>query len=387
MRGVCGIDIDKDKVFISLASEQRREINFLKEIEIAHTDGGFLEYLKKNSETLDRVIKEEEKRLSLKVEDIFINLPRQWEKKRLVEDVIPLKRRKKINPSDLAAAKRRIADIFLDWDDFCIHNFILNCEIDGNMYGHLPLGVEAKKVRMKALLVWVKDKLRKEVEDVFDNLDRNFSGFICSDASSLAASFPQGYVNSSKNTLCVLNIGYDSSDFIVYKEGALDFGRDFDFGEKKIIQAIEKRFLLSSSLAKEVFCRYISFKNVPYYKEISIKKENTYINLSTQAVNSFVREYIKGELNFILEKIKQKINSNSFTLSFIGRLTGKEGFFSFVKEFFSSPIEVILPLCRKSLSSSFGCLKYGADRFLEFEYNRESLPFWQRFRNIYKEYF
>ncbi|MBU1121748.1 MAG: hypothetical protein ABIH71_03425 [Candidatus Omnitrophota bacterium] len=390
MKGICGIDIDRDNVFISFAAVNRGRINFLKEIEVgAICDDGFLDYFKKNSERLNKSIMVEEKRLSIKVDDVFLNLPRQLEKKRVVEDVVPFKKRKKINPPDLIMAKKHIADIFLDWDDFCIHNFVLGCEIEGKLYPTLPIGVPAKKIKLKSLLVWVKDKLHREVEDIFDNVDRRFGGFVSSDASSFTASFPEGYIRKNdKDIFCVINIGYDNSHFVVCRAGALEFGKEFDFGSKKIIAAIEKRFLLSPVLANEVFARYISFKNVPYYKEISIKKSNTYTNLSTQAVNSFVREYIKGEVNFMLEKIKQKVGIESFILSFVGRLNAKEGFYSFLKDFIPYQVKVFSPTGHnKSVSSSFGCLKYGMHRFLELEYCRKQESFWERFLKVYKEYF
>jgi cell division ATPase FtsA len=390
MRGVCGIDIDRDKIFVSFAAlGSEKKINFLREVEVdsSFQKENFLEHLRRNSENLNQVIEAAENELSLKVERIFLNLPRGVENRKQVEDVIPLKRRKRIAVQDLMSAKKYLADIFLDWDDFCVHHFVLNYEIGGDIYRQPPIGKEAKKIKIKSLLVWIKDRLRKEAEDIFDNLGREFGGFVSSNVSIFSTPFTTGYVEKYKESaFCVINIGYENTRFVVYKDGKLELEKEICFGSRSIEQAIEKRFFLNPTLAKEVFLRYTSFKNVPYFKEVSIKKGNNYINLSIQALNSFVREYIKNEVNKIIFEIKRKVPEGSMVVSFIGRLNIKEGYLSFLKSFFPQDVKVFLSTAHNSLSSSFGCLKYGVFPFWE-NYYRKRQRFFQRFLNVYKEYF
>lgn len=389
MRGICGITVDQDKIFVSFSSFKGEKAVFMEEaaLDISYQQGGFLECLKQNTEALSCKIIDREKQLSLKTEKVFISLPLGLVNKRLVEDIIPLKKEKKIIPQDLISAKKYLADIFLDWDDFCVHNFILNYEVDGQVYETLPLGVKAKKIKVKALLLWVKDQLCKDAEDFVDNLGKNFGGFIWENVSILTASFTEGYIEKYKrNIFCAVNIGYEMSQYVIYRVGRIVTGAEFNFGLKQIVQALEKKFFLTFSLAQEMFWQYVSFKDVPYFKEISIKSENSYMKFSVQAINSFVKEYIKGEIIPVLDNIRVVIESDDeMIISFLGRMSAKEGFLNFVKTFLPAGIAVV-SIEKSGVSSSFGCSQYGIYRFLEEDYKRKQNLF-QRAVNIYKEYF
>lgn len=376
-------------MFISFSSFKGEKAVFREEaaLDISYKEGGFLECLKQNAEALSRKIIEKEKQLSLKTEKVFINLPQGLVNKRLVEDIIPLKKKKRIIPRDLISTKKYLADIFLDWDDFCVHNFILNYEIDGQLYEMLPLGVKAKKIKVKAMLLWVKDQLRKEAEDIVDHLGKNFGGFICEDISILAASFSEGYLEKyKKNIFCAVNIGYEMSQYVIYGAGKIVTGAKFNFGLKQVIQALEKNFFLTFSLAQETFGQYVSFKDAPYFKEISIKSENNYMKFSAQTINSFVKEYIKGELIPVLENIRAVLGSDDeMIISFLGRMSAKDGFLDFIKTFLPGGITGV-SIDKNGVSSSFGCSRYGICRFLEEDDKRKQNLF-QRAFNIYKEYF
>lgn len=389
MRGICGITVDHDKIFVSFSSFKGGKAVFMEEaaLDVFCKEGRFLECLKQNSEALSCKIIEKEKQLSLKTEKVFINLPQGLVNKRLVEDIIPLKKKKKIVSHDLISTKKYLADIFLDWDDFCVHNFILNYEVDGQLYDTFPLGVKAKKIKVKALLLWVKDQLCKEAEDIVDNLGKNFGGFIWEDISVLTASFTKGYIEKhNRNIFCAVNIGYKMSQYVIYRAGKIAAGEEFDFGLNQIIQALEKNFFLTFSLAQEMFSQYVSFKDTPYFKEVSIKSENNYMKFSVQTINSFVKEYIKGKIIPVLDNIRVNLESgDEMIISFSGRMSSKDGFLNFVKTFLPAGITGV-SMEKSGVSSSFGCSQYGIYRFLEEDYKRKQSLFQKAF-NIYQEYF
>lgn len=390
MRGICGITVEQDKIFVSFSSFKGEKAVFLEEavLDISYQEGGFLECIKRHTEALNCKIIEKEKQFSLKIEKVFINLPPELANKKLVEDIIPLKKEKIIISQDLISAKKYLADIFLDWDDFCVHNFILNYEVDGQVYDTLPLGVKAKKIKVKALLLWVKDQLRKQAEDIVDNLGKNFGGFIWENISILTASFTEGYIEQyKKNIFCAVNIGYETSQYVIYRAGKIVTGEKFDFGLKQIVQALEKKVFLTFSLAQEMFWQYVSFKDAPYFKEISIKSENNYMKFSAQTINSFVKEYIKGEIIPVLENIRAVGGSeDEITISFLGRISAKDGFLNYIKTFLPAGMITVATIRNSGVSSSFGCSQYGIYRFLEEDYNRKQNMF-QKAVNIYKEYF
>ena len=121
-----------------------------------------------------------------------------------------------------------------------------------------------------------------------------------------------------------------------------------------------------------------------YFKEITVKRDSGYINLSTQTLNSFIKDYIKSEICCLLQEIREDISQDDFTISFIGRLNAKEGFYGSLQDYVPYPLKV--PLQRLTVSSSYGCLRYGVLRFLEQDH-KTNQPVLRRILDVYREYF
>lgn len=383
MKGLCGLDVDKDKIYISLGHLRGSSPVFLQEsiLDVESGDKNFLELLQESGIAINQKICEKEKALSLVVEKIFVNLPQDACKQGTFSATVPLAKRKKITQSDINFAKKYLQDTYLDWDDFCVHNFILNYEIEGNVYNEPPLGVVAKKIKISSVLVWVKDKFYKDIEDVFDNLERTFGGCVFPAVSAIASVFTS--LDSVSDSCIVIDVAYDKTLAIVIKSKKILSIKESNFGLKQIFEELEKKILLPKALAKEVFNRYVSFKELSYSKEVSIKSDGNYINLSTQAANSFVKDYIKNSINQIMESIGGLLSSD-YAVYFTGRLNEKEGFCDFAKEILPHTVGVTAPA--KSISKSFGVLNYGISRFFDNDsMGRDS--FLNRIMNLYKEYF
>ena len=381
MRGVCAITLDADKAFISSAIVKGRFLNFLgeSEVSIPYEGGEVASYLRENLEAINQKIKDSESTNSFNAERIFLELPWNLTNSKEVQEVVPLKRPKRLTVGDISFAKKYLEDKFLNWDDFCIHNVVLNYEVEGVSYDSPPLGVWAKRIKLRSHLLWVKDKIHKDIEDIFSNSDRNFSGFVASPICLFSSAF-----GKKEKLQVVVSIDYSSSHFVVIGKDRFTSSEEFGFGLKSIVGALAQRFILDFSLAQEVFYRYISFKEIPYFKEITIKKDQGYVNLSTQTLNSFVKDYIKGEVAVILKAINKSTQEQDFAISFAGRLNVKEGFYSFLKD--CIPWKLRAPAYKEVVSSSFGCLRYGVSRFLESEHKKDQ-SLVQRILSVYKEYF
>lgn len=382
MKAACGIGIDTDKTFICMGAFSRQRVDFLEEIEINSAfREGFLKFLKENSDLWDQKIREREEAQSLKVEKIFISLPWGLEHSRIVEDSIPLRRRKKISSRDIFLAKRDLEELALDWDDFCIHHFVLNYEVEGKNYKNPPLGVETKKIKFRSFLVWIKAQMYEEARSIFNNLQRNFTGFVSPMVSNLSAGAES---ISLADTIAVVSINQETTYVTICQEGILGVIGKFDFGLKTIIQRIEKEFLLSFELAQEIFSRYLSFKEISSSREITIKNEQGYISLSMQTVNEAIKNYVAIEIDKILNEILKKTAGLKLTVSFTGRLNFQEGFRAFLRKRIPSHIEVAA--FKNGISSSFGCVRYGIFRPLE-NYRKKPFSFLGEMVTIYKEYF
>jgi len=383
MKGICGIDTQKDKTFISFGALKRSRLFFIKEAEldIPSSDSDILTYLHNNAESLNEEIRQKEKELSLKVEKLFLNLPWGQEFSDVVYDTIPLKRNKKISHRDISCLKRHMEDISLNWDDHCLHHFVIHYEAAGKIHKEPPLGVRANKLSLKSSLVWVKDKIYQEAKDIFDNFERPFGGFIYSGISAFSTPFDR-YDNSTVRV--VVDIGYDVSKYVILSPSGFDFSKGFEFGTKKIIEAMAQRFSLSFCVAEEIFNRYVTFYEAPSHKEISIRNEGSYLNISIQTLNTFVKNYIKESLGVLLNEINAKLKGAKFSISLIGRLSAKKGFYNFFRELLSLDAEIIH--CALGVSSSFGCMKYGMAPFTKNNILGRG-SFLNRLLEIYKEYF
>lgn len=381
MRGICAISPDKDRTFISFAQVKRTGLHFLKEAEVPATggNGNIASFLRDNIEIIDKKIREMEVKYSCRCEKIFLELPWGLAKEKKVEDVITFKSRKKIVSGDISRAKKHLEDKFLSWDDFCIHNIVINYDIEGNSRQEPPLGVFTKKIKLRSLLVWVKDKLHKELEDIFDGSGRNLGGIVSPQISRFASVF-----TAKDKAQAVISVDYDRSRFVARSSDDFFFGKEFNFSFCRTIEELAKRFVLNTPLAEDIFQRYISFKEIPYFKEITIKRDSRYVNLSTQTLNSFVKDYVKREVCCILQEIREDIPEDDLAVSFIGRLNAKEGFYGSLQDFV--PYSLKAPLQRSALSSSYGCLRYGISRFLEDDHKNNE-PVIRRILKIYREYF
>jgi cell division ATPase FtsA len=380
MGGACAIVLDKDKTYVSFARTRGGRIFFVKEqiMPFACNDD-IAGCLRKESQALEKIIREVEQCYKFRVEKIFVQLPNQLLNRKNVSDIIPLKRRKKINTSDVSFAKKYLEDKFLDWNDSRVHNIVLSYEAANRKFSQAPIGVWSHRIELCSFLVWVKDKLCREMEDVFDSIDRNFAGFVASYVGIFSSAFSQRKCNQ-----IVLSIEYDKVSCVVSCEDGFTFREYTDFGLKTIIDELARHFLLDVSLARELFERYISFKEIPYYQEVTVKKDGAYVNVSTQSLNSFVKQYVKSKIAGIIEDIKTFTSNEEVIISIIGRLGAKEGVFSFFKE--CVPYSLRIPLQSPVLSSSYGCLFYGVRPFME-RGSGSNESFLKRVMKTYREYF
>jgi len=381
MRGVCSIVLDTDKAFIAFAGLRGARLISCQELEMPapYKTKDILSWLRENTEILKAKIIAVEKKHLLRIERIFLQLP--WNAFDIikVQEDIPLKRRKKIASGDIAFAKRYLENKVLDWDDHCMHDIASRYEVEGKYYRFAPLGISTRKININLLLIRVKDRIYREVESIFDNLDRNFGGFIAPQIGIFSSAFTK-----KDRARAVVSIDYDKSYLVVL--GGQDFitGKEFSFGLQQLIGELGKRFILPFHLAEEVFVRYFSFKETPFFKEVTIKKEEGYMNLSIQTLNSFIKDYLKTQIQSIVQEVAQMNTSPEFLMSFIGRLNSKEGFYGFLNSFISYSLKA--PIQKSALSSSCGCLRYGVNPFLENDHKRR-VSLIQYISGVYKEYF
>ncbi|MCF7892538.1 MAG: hypothetical protein K9L77_00005, partial [Candidatus Omnitrophica bacterium] len=367
MKTFCGIAFKKNKVFLSCAKLKKGNLQFLEEKGLVLPDEkNFIEKLRFYSEKIEQSIAEFENNHSLFFNDIFIELPAGLGKEIEAREKIVFPKKKRLTPAVINAAKKYLEDKFLEWDQHCLHNIVLDYRVEGIKYSQAPLGLFTKKIELNSSLIYIQDSFYKEILDIFFNMEKKIAGFVAHKISM----FSQGFSSIKENQIVISIDDFNSYSGIKGKEGKI-YQKEFNFGIKTIIDQLAKQYTISSAVSAQLLERYGSFKNIPYFKEITIKKEDSYLNLSTQALANFLKMVFSGNLKRIIDETLQIIpdfQKNEAVFSFLGPLTVKDGFYNYIKKMLAYKVEVPFYKCR---SSAFGCIKYGFFRPLEKEYEKK----------------
>jgi cell division ATPase FtsA len=382
MKTFSALILEKDKAFLSFAILKKGCLKLLDEKELALvSNDDFLKQLKTNAKKIEKLIIDFEQEHSLSVGKIFIELPPSLAGEAEVQEKIVFPKKKKITPSIIDSAKKYIENKFLEWNQHCIHHIVLDYQTEGIQTNNAPLQVFTNKIEFRSLLIHVKGDFYKEVADIFYNMEKNFAGFVAHKISH----FSQGFNNLEGNKIVISVNNFNSYAGIKDEKGRL-FEKEFSFGIKEIIEKLAKQYAVAPSIAKQLLKRYGSFKEIPYFKEITIKKQDSYLNLSTMALGNFLKKVFSSNIKLIIEEVLKVVKENKrdeVVFSFIGPLARKDGFYGYIKKLLIVKVEVPAYKCS---SSAFGCIKYGYFKPLENKHlKKQSLL--RKIKKIYHEYF
>jgi cell division ATPase FtsA len=384
MKGLCGIGIEQDRLSCLLVACVGNRFNPISEVVLDVASSDLLQGLKDNIENLEVEIKEKEKAYSVEIDKVYCRLPLDWGKAFVVEDVYPLtsNEKKLIRPRDIYNAKRQIEDVSLEWNELCLHNIILEYQIDDKVYLKLPPSIEGRRLRLKSMLVSIEKKIFKETEEIFENIGRKFMGFVYSPFSDIGIQYKK---DTKEYPYVVINIGKDKT----ICSGIINnhpFWETFEFGEEKVKKCISSQYLLPSEVSSEILNRHLSLYNVTTRKEVLIKDGANYVNLSMDSLNSLARKLITQDLTAIIESLRKRMG-HQFKALFIGRLTSIKGFSNFLRDNFPY-LELETTHFNFSCTDLLGCVRYGQYKFLEvIPLSRERRSWWEYILSIYRDYF
>ena len=340
------------------------------------------EFIMNNIDYIDERISYTERRNSFKAESIFFRLPREYASKKETENVISLNvsnKVKRITYKDIDCAKRQIENISLSLKDTCIHHLVLEYRVEDKTFSKPPVGLWARKMYVKSMVIFIPSDLRDVFIDSFSNVERKFSGFVY----SALADYSAAYNSIVDKLVFVVNIKKNDTALSCFRKGNIIFEKVYDFGNKSIISYVAKRLSFTEELASDLVFRYGSFYDADFSKEISVREQNAYINVSLVTLNNLIKEAVADNIGIIISDIDNKYLPDDYTVLFIGKIAQKEGFYDFVKKHFKIDIEH--PVYNKFSSCAFGCVRYGVTKLLEKENPKG--PLWQRVIRFYKDYF
>lgn len=382
--GLCGLEVTEDKVFLAFAQLKKGRLLPIAETVISY-EGGENNLLKKDTiEKIYREIEKKEKKYSLLVEKIYLQLPQEWEEKKIFSDEILLTKNKfdkKITLRDINLAKRMIENLALENDEKLLHHFVLEYEVKGCKYLSPPMGISAKKLKIKSLLISLKTELFGRIKNLFESImDRELTGFVYYPLCYLALLREE----VGKDELVLVNIKNKETDCFVFSECKLSMEKTIDFGEEKIVNNISKKFCLPTSVITKTIYQFASLKETSLSKQVHIKHKNRHLYLNLSDLNLSLQQLCKEKIGAIMEIIQDKLKGKRFQVFFLGKLTKIEGFNKFIQKTFSSlPVNEL----KMKHSLAFGCLKYGVFKFSEKEEIKNKESILKKLVNIYQEYF
>jgi hypothetical protein len=387
MTAICGLGLESGTLHAVIALPQRDTFIPVATIEINNCPTQFSEALRVNIDILEEELKRRERKYDLAIDKVYCRLPFKWATTNVVEDTFVLNsgKAKQIATKDINYAKKYIENVALEWDEVCLHNIILEYCVDEKKYLSLPYYVEGRKLRLKVLLISTARKNFQEVHDMFENIGRQFMGFVYPPLADLSINIKEDELSSPYVTV---NIGDTRSlCSIFYKEGI--FYEVFDFGLQAIKKNVQEKFLVPEDISSQILNEYLSFDAEYSDKKLVIKDCDNYVNFSIGSVNSFVKDGLLKEIRKILEGITRFSEKDKKSkVLFIGKLTVAPGFHDLIRDNFPS-FDIELPHFYSTSADLLGCIKYGLVRYLE-KTNLPKRKWWSQIPNIYticKEYF
>jgi len=347
-----------------------------------HHPSSLKEFITDNIDNIDERISYVDKKYSFRTEGIFFRLPREYAGRKETEDVISLNvsnKDKRITYNDISLAKKQIENISLGLKDICIHHLILEYRIEDKTFNRAPIGLWARKIYIKSLIIFIPSNLYDVFADSFSNVERKFSGFVY----GALADYSIAYNSIVDKLIFVVNIKKNNTTFSCFHKGNMISEKIYDFGNKSIISYVAKSLSFSEELTSDLVFKYGSFCNAEFSKEISVKEQSAYINVSLSTLNNLIKEAIAGSIEAIMSDINKESHSGDYAVLFIGKIAQRDCFYDFIKEYFN--INIGRPLYDKFSSCSFGCVHYGIRRFFEKEDRGDSLLY--KAVRFYKDYF
>ncbi|GEM_PF-3329022 len=383
MRGLCGLGIEKNVLKFLLISYNRNNFFPLYQGEIPSSSTGLVEIIRGSIDSLEEILRREEKKYSLGIERIYLRLPINLATVKIIEDIVPLSSfgKKIITRKVIDSAKQYIENANLELNHFCIHHIILEYKVDGKTYFDLPPSLESHKMNVKSYIVYTERKLLTQLKEIFENVGRKLSRVVFAPIGDLSVEFGKRDYSS---LLATVNIGEEDTLISLLVENRIDFSV-FRFGREDLIKEIERSFAFSPGVSSEILNCYLSFSSPSFSKEIVIKKdEEKYMNVSLESINSTIKKTMTEKLIQLLSFLERS-SSKSRKVLFLGKVPSLRGFYEFIQKCFPT-IEIVIPQFRLPNLALLGVIKYGIRRFLEnVDYPGQSV--WSRLLQLYREYF
>ncbi len=256
---------------------------------------------------------------------------------------IPISERahKIITSGDIAKVNQQAYSLGLNIKERILHQIAQGYTIDNQNKVINPAGLYGHKLEVDLLLIAAPNS---DVENLISAIDRAGCRVRTVVLSSYAASLAVVSGADKINGCLLLDIGYDITQMLVFKDGILRGFDTFDIGSKHITEALAKELRLSYDAAEMVKVSYGSALSgqLPPDAEVLIKKEQVYRPIKRREISVIIEK----ELTALFEQIKKRLEVYQKTLVFpsgiiaSGRTAVLDGFLESLERFFNMPVRL-----------------------------------------------
>ncbi|MEK6567277.1 MAG: cell division protein FtsA [Candidatus Omnitrophota bacterium] len=284
----CGLDIQSDKIFAVCGLFDNKDEKF---IDISCQSGpargiknGKISELGLLAESVSRVLNSFGANASGRIKSLYVSTYSSSLKASQSVGTIPVSERssKIITSGDISKANHQAYCLGLNIEERVLHQVIQGYVIDKQNRVLNPLGLYGHTLEADTLLITA---LVQDTDSLISAVER--SGFKVK--SLVLAGYAAGLVLPDSLRMkgcCLFEIGFDSTQMLIFKEGIIRGFEAFPFGSNDVTEAIAKELKvpLDTALALKLSHGNIIPNSVNPDTEVLLKKEQSYRPLKRQVL-------------------------------------------------------------------------------------------------------
>lgn len=400
----CGLDIQSDKIFAACGLFDNKKERF---IDISCQSGpargiknGKISELGLLAESVTKVLNGFSGLSAGRIKSLYVSTRSSKLKANQSLGVIPISERssKIITSGDMAKANHQAYSLGLNIEERVLHQIIQGYIIDKQNRVLNPLGLYGQRLEVDTLLI---TDLVQDADSLISAVER--SGFKVK--SLVLAGYAAGLAvvpdSSRIKGCCLFEIGFDSTQMLIFKEGIIRGFEVIPFGANNVTEAIARELKVPTETALVLKLSYgnIILGNVSPDDEVLLKKEQSYRPLKRKALCEIIER--KWREFFGLAKERLAMLQKGLDLSEGIVVSGRDALLEGLLESFEANLSLPARLAKienisindLSYSACIGLLKYALLQRPSFSifklasYGNIFQKITNKSRELYQEYF
>ncbi len=314
--------------------------------------------------------------------------------------VIPLSERanKIITSADIRKVYEQAYSLGLNIEEDVLHSVIQGYTIDNQNRVLHPEGLYGHRLELDLLLISV---LATDLESLISSV--NQAGFRAGSVVLAGLAASEAVVNKLfRDKGCFfLDIGFEYSQMLAFKDGILRGVEVFNFGSRFLRDALARELRIPAELAQEIKVSYGNALagNIDPDQEVLLKKDQIYRPVKRKAICSIIENQLQGLFSPLKASLERYRANEGISEAIIvaGDIVSLDGFLESMEIVFSLPVHLgrieNMPSSDLKYTTAIGLIKYAiasAPNFHLFRmvsYGNIVQSVIRKAKEVYQEYF